>query len=165
MSSYNIDPTYTTITSTSGNILNVDSTGSLQIASSATTAGPFTVNGSASMNQLNQTGTVTIGTYQTGSTSGGYGYSGTYPVSQPISISTGGYIWADPVPADEIKSKPEVTEEHAHSIQCRLRVETTKVISEYFCHHCQEVLFSKVISRLPKGIINKKCLSRIVKGV
>lgn len=92
-------------------------------------------------------------------------YNTTSGATTPISISSGGYIYVDPAPADEIKSKPAVTEEHAHDIQCRLRVESTKVISDYFCNHCEEVLFSKVISKIPKSIINKKCLSRIVKGV
>ena len=136
-------------------IVSVDSAGSFQITSTATTSGPFVINNNTLGTSTNSTGTITIGST--------YGSGTTY--TQPVSIGSGGYIWADPAPTDEIKSKPEVTEEHAHDIQCRLRVETTKVISEYFCHHCQEVLFSKVISRLPKSIINKKCLSRIVKGV
>jgi hypothetical protein len=129
----------------------VDTSGSLHINSTATTSAPFVINTYPGAT----TSTITIGHTQSAGT----------VYAQPISISTGGYIWADPVPVDEIKSKPSSTEEHAHNIQCRLRVETTKVISEYFCHHCEEVLFSKVISRLPKSINKKKCLSRIVKGV
>ncbi len=71
----------------------------------------------------------------------------------------------EPTEKDEIKSKPVPTDVHDHEIQCRLRVEATKVISEYFCNHCETVLFSKVISKIPKSIIKKQCLSRIVKGV
>lgn len=82
----------------------------------------------------------------------------------PITVASGGFVYADP-PKDELKSKPVLTEEHSHDIQCRLRVESTKVISEYYCHHCEEVLHSKVISEIPQSIINKKCLSRIVKEV
>lgn len=122
---------------------------SISVASNSITANTVTVSNTAT------TGVITIGST--------YGADTSY--SQPMSISSGGYIYAEPIPADEIKSKPSPTEVHAHDIQCRLRVEATKVISEYYCHHCEEVLFSKVISKIPRSIIDKKCLSRIVKGV
>jgi len=80
--------------------------------------------------------------------------------------TTGVSIIAEPPPQDEIKSKPKGDEDaHSHTIECRLRVETTKVISEYFCQHCNEILYSKVVSKLPKSILNKKCLPRICKSV
>lgn len=53
---------------------------------------------------------------------------------------------------------------HDHQIECRLTVKSVEVVAEYFCFHCNEVLHSKVISRLPASI-NKKCLPRLVKGV
>lgn len=109
--------------------------------------------GYGALSQSNGTSTINIGT-------GGAGY-----YAAPITVASGGNIYLDPEPPSEMKSKPISTAQHAHEIQCRLRVETTKVISEYFCHHCQEVLFSKVISKIPKSIINKQCLPRIVKGV
>lgn len=73
-------------------------------------------------------------------------------------------LW-EGVSYNELRSKSVAAEEHAHSIECRLRVESTKVTSEYYCKHCNEVLFSKVISEIPKSLLNKKCLSRIVKSV
>jgi hypothetical protein len=54
---------------------------------------------------------------------------------------------------------------HDHQIECRLTVKNVEVMAEYFCFHCNEVVHSKVISRLPKSIMNKKCLPRLVKGV
>lgn len=112
--------------------------------------------------EITQTNGTSIYLGQAQSNNASYQTITTYPTTN---ITSGGYIYTEPSPTDEIKSKPSPTEEHSHNIQCRLRVEATKVISEYFCNHCEEVLFSKVISKIPKGIINKKCLSRIVKGV
>lgn len=101
---------------------------------------------------VNATGQLQIGGYQTcGST---------------LTTSSSGTIWADATPSDELKSKPTTpADEHAHDIECRLRLESNKVISQFYCKHCEEVLFSKVISEIPKSIIDKKCLARIVKGV
>jgi len=67
---------------------------------------------------------------------------------------------------DKLKSKwsPE-TGPHDHQIECRLTVENVRVYAEYFCYHCNEVVHRKVISKLPKSIMNKKCLPRLVKGV
>ena len=67
---------------------------------------------------------------------------------------------------DRMKSKfsPE-TGPHDHLIECRLIVKNVEVMAEYFCYHCNEVVHSKVISKLPKSIMNKKCLPRLVKGV
>jgi hypothetical protein len=67
---------------------------------------------------------------------------------------------------DKMRSKmsPE-TGPHDHLIECRLTVENVRVYAEYFCFHCNEVVYRKVISKLPASIMNKKCLPRLVKGV
>lgn len=91
----------------------------------------------------------------------------TTPTYQQYSSgSLGGNVTIEVAPQDEMKSKPTGVEgAHDHIIECRLKVENVKVIAEYFCFHCNEVLHSKVISKLPKSIMNKKCLPRLVKGV
>jgi hypothetical protein len=84
----------------------------------------------------------------------------------PPQYTQPGNITVEVAPQDEMKSKPTGAEgAHDHIIECRLKVENVKVIAEYFCFHCNEVLHSKVISKLPASIMNKKCLPRLVKGV
>lgn len=70
-----------------------------------------------------------------------------------------------PPPADKLKSQPKETGPTCHSVNGILRIYGDSVVVEYYCNHCQEVLHRQVISKVPKSIIDKKCLPRIVEGV
>lgn len=84
--------------------------------------------------------------------------------SLPVQITSGTYTW--PEEKDEIKSKPTIpTDKDGHDIQCRFKVEAYKVVCEYFCGHCDTVLFSKVICKIPKKHLKDKCLPKLLKGV
>lgn len=149
------DPSGIVSSSSYGDLTVVSGTSSIAPGALSTSANSITISNGYGRGS-GGSGSLTIGVSSPTYTSGSI---------TPITISSGGYIYAN-VEKDEIKSKPVASkDEHSHDIQCRLRVEQTKVISEYFCSHCNDVLFSKVISKIPKSIINKKCLSRIVKGV
>ena len=134
--------------------------------------------GSSSNSLINTTLSNTIGStyqYQTDNSLGtplgqygGFTTDGTYYgiTTQPNTSPSPQYIPIVVSPTDKLKSTPKHDEGiHDHVIECRFNVESTKVTAEYFCSHCNEVLHSKVISKLPKSIMNKKCLPRLVKGV
>lgn len=158
-------------------IVNSVSSGTLTAGVIQATALNAPLVGTSIINGTNGSISINSGTYNSNYYGHPYGCSCTY-CSPQMSGGAGslgqtytsgglsGNITVEVAPQDQMKSKPKNDEGvHDHIIECRLRVETTKVISEYFCQHCNEVLYSKVISRLPKSIMNKKCLPRLVKGV
>lgn len=72
-----------------------------------------------------------------------------------------------PTPAknDELKSDPKEASPMAHTLNGIMRIYGDSVVIEYFCKHCNQVLHTEVISKVPKSIIEEKCLPKIVDGV
>ena len=153
------------------------------ITSNSTAVWQSPIAGGITTNSISGSGSITInsgtpiyntgaGSYSAPVSSSYYGHpygcscTSCYPLQYSGTINVSGSGTLVVAPTDEIKSKPKYDEgKHDHVIECRLKVEPTKVISEFFCCHCNEVLHSKVISKIPKSIMNKKCLPRLVKGV
>lgn len=104
-------------------------------------------------------------TYGTGGTSGNWQYIPPQIVQQPAYVTLNDAFKVETKPADKLKSEPKETGPTAHSLSGVLRIYGDAVVVEYYCSHCKDVLHRQVISKVPKSIIEKSCLPRIVEGV
>ena len=113
----------------------------------------------------------------TSTSSGGYGavtntpwpYNQPYtqpPTYYPAPSPTPIIINTPPVTKDELQSPPKDEKvKEGHVLQGTLKIYGDAVVVEYYCSHCDAVIHREVISRVPKSIIEEKCLPRIVKEV
>ena len=69
-------------------------------------------------------------------------------------------------PADELKSPPkDEKEKEGHILSGTLKIYGDTVVVEYYCSHCNKILYKQVISKVPEKIRDAKCLPRLVKDV
>lgn len=71
-----------------------------------------------------------------------------------------------PAPKDALQSSPKDEKvKEGHVLTATMKIYGDAVVVEYYCSHCDQVIHREVISRVPKSIIEEKCLPRIVKEV
>jgi hypothetical protein len=85
-------------------------------------------------------------------------YPGSYPPpSNPIIV---------PAPKDHLQSPPKDEKvKEGHVLTATMKICGDAVVVEYYCSHCDQIIHREVISKVPKRLVEEKCLPRIVKEV
>lgn len=148
-----------TINNASDSLLTVDAVGAIQWSPSASSQLSSSYGNSVSIENgyyggVNNSANSSGGGYAQGTITNYPSYP--WPATQPL---------ATPLPKDELKSAPKEASPMAHTLNGVMRIYGDSVVIEYFCAHCNQVLHTEVISKVPKSIIEEKCLPKIVDGV
>lgn len=148
----------------SGSVLSIDNSSTLQWDSSTTPrlissyGNAVSIENGLGTSTTDNSGQIVGGGYVQGTITNypnsiyGYPYQ---PVSAPLTETK----------KDELKSDPKEASPMSHTLNGILRIYGDSVVIEYFCKHCNQVLHTEVISKVPKSIIEEKCLPKIVDGV
>jgi hypothetical protein len=71
-----------------------------------------------------------------------------------------------PAPKDELQSPPKDEKaKEGHVLTATMKIYGDAVVVEYYCSHCDQIIHREVISKVPRRIIEEKCLPRIIKEV